>query len=135
MKYLLSGTFVGLISGTFLFIIFALIDCLSNLELMTLLLNVDFITDRDLSIVIEVLFHMIISIIIAILLKFIFDKFQRLYIPSLFFGWIITCSLFFILDYLSVTHIELHGFYGFIVWGIMHFIYFIIIYIFHKNSY
>lgn len=135
MKYLLSGTIVGLISGTFLLLGCALIERITNIELMTLLLNVDFITDMELHISIEIAFHMIVSIMIAVLLKFIFDKFQNLYIPSLIFSWTVTGILFFILDYLSVTHIELHGFPGFIVWVIIHLMYFIIIYIFHKKGY
>lgn len=135
MKILRSGIFVGFISGAFLFIVCALVEYMTHLELMTLLLNVDFITAKDLHIALEILFHMIVSIIIAVLLKFIFDKLLRLYIFSLIFSWIVTSLLFFVLDYLSVTSIQLHGFSGFIVWIIVHFLYFIIIYKLHKKGY
>lgn len=67
MKYLLSSTATGVISGTFLFIACALIECFTNLELMTLLLNVDFLVKSDIHIGIEILLHLIVSIIIAVL--------------------------------------------------------------------
>ncbi|WP_213809674.1 hypothetical protein [Jeotgalicoccus sp. WY2] len=69
MKYLKSGTVIGLISGTFLFIVCALIEWLTQMELMTLLLNVDFMTEMNIHTGIEILFHMIVSVMIAVLLK------------------------------------------------------------------
>src|SRR5690625_3166620 len=135
MKYLLSSTAVGLVSGIFLFIVCALIERFTHLEFMTLLLNVDFIINRDIHIGVEILLHLIISIMIAGLLKIIFDKFPSLYIPSLIFSWVITSMLFYVLDYLSVMYIELHGLSGFIVWTIIHLFYFTIIFIIHKKGY
>ena len=135
MKYLKSGTITGLISGTFLFIVCALIEWLTQMELMTLLLNVDFMTDMKLHIGIEILFHLIVSIMIAVLLKFIFDNFKILYIPALVFSWIVTSLLFYVLGYLSVMHIELQGLTGFTVWTIIHLSYFIIIFSLHKKGF
>lgn len=134
MKYLLSSTATGVISGIFLFIACALIECFTNLELMTLLLNVDFLVKSDIHIGIEILLHLIVSIIIAVLLKIISDKFRRLYIPSLIFSWGVTSTLFYVLNYLSIMHIELHGLLGFIVWTFIHLLYFIIIFTLHKRG-
>ncbi|HBV22719.1 MAG TPA: hypothetical protein DEB42_02845 [Jeotgalicoccus sp.] len=135
MKYLKSGTVIGLISGTFLFIVCALIEWLTQMELMTLLLNVDFMTEMKLHIGIEILLHLIVSIMIAVLLKFIFDNFKILYIPALVFSWIVTSLLFYVLGYLSVMHIELQGLIGFTVWTIIHLSYFIIIFSLHKKGF
>lgn len=135
MKYLKSGTITGLISGTFLFIVCALIEWLTQMELMTLLLNVDFMTEMKLHIGIEILLHLIVSIMIAVLLKFIFDNFKILYIPALVFSWIVTSLLFYVLGYLSVMHIELQGLIGFTVWTIIHLSYFIIIFSLHKKGF
>lgn len=135
MKYLKSGTITGLISGTFLFVVCALIEWLTQMELMTLLLNVDFMTEMNLHIGIEILLHLIVSIMIAVLLKFIFDNFKILYIPALVFSWIVTSLLFYVLGYLSVMHIELQGLTGFTVWTIIHLSYFIIIFSLHKKGF
>lgn len=135
MKYLKSGTVTGFISGTFLFIVCALIEWLTHMELMTLLLNVDFITEMNLHIGIEVLFHLIVSVMIAVLLKFIFDNFKKLYIPSLVFSLIMTSLMFYALGYLSIMHIELQGLLGFTVWTVIHFFYFIIIFSLHKRGF
>lgn len=135
MKYLKSGTVIGLISGTFLFIVCALIEWLTQMELMTLLLNVDFITEMNIHTGIEILFHIIVSVMIAVLLKFIFDNFKILYIPALVFSWIVTSLLFYVLGYLSVMHIELQGLIGFTVWTIIHLSYFIIIFSLHKKGF
>ena len=135
MKYLKSGTVIGLISGTFLFIVCALIEWLTQMELMTLLLNVDFLTEMNIHTGIEILFHIIVSVMIAVLLKFIFDNFKRFYIPALVFSWIVTSLLFYALGYLSVMHIELQGLLGFTVWTIIHLCYFIIIFSLHKKGF
>ena len=135
MKYLKSGTVIGLISGTFLFIVCALIEWLTQMELMTLLLNVDFMTEMNIHTGIEILFHMIVSVMIAVLLKFIFDNFKRFYMPALVFSWIVTSLLFYALGYLSVMHIELQGLSGFTVWTIIHLCYFIIIFSLHKKGF
>lgn len=135
MKYLKSGTVTGFISGTFLFIVCALIEWLTHMELMTLLLNVDFITEMNLHIGIEVLFHLIVSVMIAALLKFIFDNLKKLYIPSLVFSLIMTSLMFYALGYLSIMHIELQGLLGFTVWTVIHFFYFIIIFSLHKRGF
>lgn len=135
MKYLKSGTVIGLISGTFLFIVCALIEWLTQMELMTLLLNVDFMTEMNIHTSIEILFHIIVSVMIAVLLKFIFDNFKRFYIPALVFSWIVTSLLFYALGYLSVMHIELQGLLGFTVWTIIHLCYFIIIFSLHKKGF
>lgn len=135
MKYLKSGTITGLISGTFLFIVCALIEWLTQMELMTLLLNVDFMTEMNIHTGIEILFHIIVSVMIAVLLKFIFDNFKRFYIPALVFSWIVTSLLFYALGYLSVMHIELQGLIGFTVWTIIHLSYFIIIFSLHKKGF
>lgn len=135
MKYLKSGTVIGLISGTFLFIVCALIEWLTQMELMTLLLNVDFMTEMNIHTGIEILFHMIVSVMIAVLLKFIFDNFKRFYMPALVFSWIVTSLLFYALGYLSVMHIELQGLLGFTVWTIIHLSYFIIIFSLHKKRF
>lgn len=135
MKYLKSGTITGLISGTFLFIVCALIEWLTQMELMTLLLNVDFMTEMNIHTGIEILFHIIVSVMIAVLLKFIFDNFKRFYIPALVFSWIVTSLLFYALGYLSVMHIELQGLLGFTVWTIIHLCYFIIIFSLHKKGF
>ena len=135
MKYLKSGIITGVISGTFLLIVCALIEWLTQIELMILLLNVDFITEMDLHISIEILFHIIVSVMIAVLLKFIFDNFKILYIPALVFSWIVTSLLFYLLGYLSVMHIELQGLTGFTVWTIIHLSYFIIIFSLHKKGF
>lgn len=134
MKYLLSSTTTGGISGIFLLVACALIEWFTNLELMTLLLNVDFLFTGDIHIGIEILLHLIVSIMIAVLLKVIFDKFRLLYIPSLIFSWGVTSTLFYVLDYLSIMHIELHGLLGFIVWTMIHLLYFIIIFTLHKKG-
>lgn len=133
-KYLISGTVAGLVSGMFLFIVCAVIEWLTHIELMTLLLNVDFLSNQDFHIIAEVLFHLAVSVIIAILLRFIFDKFQKLYIPALIISWIVTSLMFYALSYLSVQEIALYGLHGFTLWTIIHFCYFLIIFSLHKKG-
>ena len=120
MKYLYSGIITGSITGMFLFIVCAFVEYLTPVELMTLLLNVDFLTERDLHTITEIILHLAVSIMIAVLLKFIFDKFSGIYIPALIFSWIVTSIMFYLLEYLSVITIVLHGFTGFIVWTYIH---------------
>lgn len=132
MKYLFSGIITGGITGMFLLIVCALVEYLTPLELMSLLLNIDFLTERDLNISIEITLHLAVSIAIAVLLKFIFDKFPGIYIPALIFSWVVTNILFYMLEYLSIMTIVLHGFTGFIVWTCIHLVYFILMFILHK---
>lgn len=135
MKYLKSGLVTGFISGMFLFIVCAVIEWLTHIELMTLLLNVDFLSDQDFHIISEVLFHLAVSVIITVLLRFIFDNFFKLYISSLVVSWIVTSLLFYALDYLSVKELTLHGLQGFTIWTIIHLCYFIIIFSLHKKGF
>lgn len=135
MKYLISGTVTGLISGMFLFIVSAAIERLTELELMKLLLNIDFLTAHEFYFVTEVLFHLITSVIIAVLLKFIFVNFQKFYIPALVFSWMLTSALFYVLDYLSIEEINLYGLQGFNVWMFIHLCYFILIFLLHKKGF
>lgn len=134
MKYLHSGIITGSITGMFLFIVCAFVEYLTPVELMTLLLNVDFLTERDLHTITEIILHLAVSIMIAVLLKFIFDKFSGIYIPALIFSWIVTSIMFYLLEYLSVMTIVLHGFTGFIVWTCIHLVYFILMFILHKKG-
>ena len=134
MKYLRSGIIAGGITGMFLLIVCAIVEYLTPLELMSLLLNVDFLTERDLNISIEITLHLAVSIAIAVLLKFIFNKFPGVYIAALIFSWVVTSMLFYLLEYLSVMTIMLHGFTGFIVWTYIHLVYFILIFILHKKG-
>src|SRR5699024_12521291 len=99
----------------FLFIVFVFVEYLTPLELMTLLLNIDFLSERDLDTITEIILHLAVSIMIAVFLKFIFDKFSGIYIPALIFSWIVTSIMFYLLEYLSAMTIMLHSFTGFIV--------------------
>src|SRR5699024_12121592 len=85
----------------FLFIVCAFVEYLTPVELMTLLLNIDFLTERDLHTITEIILHLAVSIMIAVFLKFIFDKFSGIYISALIFSCSVTNIMFYLIEYLS----------------------------------
>src|SRR5699024_6898639 len=104
----------------FLFIVCSFVQYRTPVELMTLLLNIDSLTERDLHTITEIILHLAVSIMIAVFLKFIFDKFSGIYIPALIFSWIVTSIMFYLLEYLSAMTIVLYGFMGVIVCACIH---------------
>ncbi|GAB3058660.1 hypothetical protein ACFOU0_04340 [Salinicoccus sesuvii] len=119
-KILISGLVTGIISGLLLFLVCFYVELAAEMELMTLLLNVDFIYDGGLNIVVEVAFHLIVSIFLATVLKWLYVYRRDLYMPGMVTVGVVTTLLYFILSSLAVQNLELYGYIGFTLWVILH---------------
>lgn len=133
-KILLSGVTIGTFAGAFLLLVCAYVEMITPIELMTLLLNVDFIYD-DLNIVIEILLHLAVSILIASVMKTLQIYKEEWYKPVMIIIFLITAGLYFILQEVAIKEIHLEGYIGFILWTILHVGYFEILYYMHKHQY
>ncbi|PIC70024.1 hypothetical protein CSV77_11115 [Sporosarcina sp. P16b] len=75
--YIVQGTWIGIITGVFLAIFFKIIQSITGHKVYTLLLNVDYIPivkEYVFPEVIEVFFHLIVSVILCIILVILYDK-------------------------------------------------------------
>lgn len=134
IRIFLSGTVVGIISGTLLFLILYYIDAMTNIQLVRLLLNVDFIYAGDIQFLIEFILHIITSIIIGIIFKVIYLKFFKYHLLLHVFAACVFGALYFLLSYLAVTPIRTDEHIGFILWIIFHIGYLQIIHLIYVNQ-
>lgn len=134
IRIFLSGTVVGIISGTLLFLILYYIDAMTNIQLVRLLLNVDFIYAGDINFIIEVALHLLTSIIIGIIFKVIYFKFFKYHLILHVFAALVFAGLYFLLSYLAVTPIRTNEHIGFILWMIFHIGYLQIIHLIYVNQ-
>ncbi|MBT2687473.1 hypothetical protein J7I93_04670 [Bacillus sp. ISL-47] len=74
-----TGITAGLISGIFLGLFFKVIESITRIKVYTLLLNVDYIpilNSYRFPEIVEFLFHLIISVLLAVILFHLIEKFQ-----------------------------------------------------------
>ena len=58
-KILVSGLITGIVSGVLLLLASAYVESSAGIEIMTLLLNVDFIFERSPGLFMEIIFHIL----------------------------------------------------------------------------
>ncbi len=119
-KYLISGLISGTIAGLLLLSAFSYVQLSTDIELMDLLLNLDFISTEEPNIVVQILLHMLVSIVIATILKWFYVNQSRLYMPVMVVIWIIITVLYFILSNSAEEPMELQSYIGWTLWSIFH---------------
>ncbi|WP_342387601.1 hypothetical protein [Salinicoccus bachuensis] len=119
-RILVSGLTTGVVSGVLLFLACAYVESSTGIEIMTLLLNVDFIFGRSPGLFMELIFHLMVSVTLAIILKWLYLNKSHLYMPGLATVWVVVTLLYFVLSSLSVQNLELNGYIGFALWMIFH---------------
>ena len=76
-KYIVQGTWIGIVTGIILAIFMKIVQAITGDKVYTLLLNVDYIPivkEYQFPEVIEVFFHLIVSVVLCIILVFLCDK-------------------------------------------------------------
>ena len=119
-KILVSGLITGIVSGVLLLLASAYVESSAGIEIMTLLLNVDFIFERSPGLFMEIVFHLMVSVTLAIILKWLHVYKPRLYMPGLVTVGGVVTLLYFILSSLAVQTLDLNGYIGFMLWVIFH---------------
>lgn len=131
-KILLSGFSSGTIAGMLLIGAFLYVQLTTGIELMDLLINLDFIYDGKLHIVIEVLLHLLVSIVIATILKWFYVNQEKLYIPLMVITWVIMTVLYFVLSNLAEESMVLQSYIGWTLWAIFHIGYLEVLHVCYK---
>lgn len=131
-KILLSGLISGTIAGLLLLGAFLYVQLSTDIELMDLLLNLDFISDDEPHIVIQVLLHLLVSVVIATILKWFYLNQSKLYIPLMVVIWIVATVLYFILSSSAEEPMELHSYIGWTLWAIFHIGYLEVLHVCYK---
>ncbi|MCD2137438.1 hypothetical protein [Salinicoccus halitifaciens] len=134
IRILISSVIIGTVTGLALLLFFAYIQMLTGIRLMDLLLDIDFIYAGSLSLMTEILLHLITSIIIALILKTVHVHKRWWYLPVVIMMLLITVALYFILQWIGAISISDNSI-GFILWAIFHIGYFELIYYMHKSGY
>lgn len=119
-KILLSGLISGTVAGLLLAGAFLYVQLSTDIELLDLLLNLDFISTEEPHIVIQVLLHLLVSVVIATILKWVYINRSKLYMPSMVMIWLITTILYYILSTQAEEPMELHSYIGWTLWSIFH---------------
>ncbi|HIW12749.1 MAG TPA: hypothetical protein H9891_06255 [Candidatus Salinicoccus stercoripullorum] len=132
-KILLSGLISGTVAGLLLAGAFSYVQLSTDIELLDLLLNLDFISREEPHIVIQILLHLLVSVVIATILKWIYINRSKLYMPSMVAIWVITTSLYFILSKQAEEPMELHSYIGWTLWSIFHIGYLEVLHICYKK--
>ncbi|WP_303968681.1 hypothetical protein [Sporosarcina ureae] len=76
-KYIVQGTWIGIVTGILLAIVLKMVQAVTGDKVYTLLLNVDYIPivkEYQFPEVIEVFFHLIVSVVLCIILVILYDK-------------------------------------------------------------
>lgn len=76
-KYIVQGTWIGVVTGIILAVFLKIVQAITGDKVYTLLLNVDYIPivkEYQFPEVIEVLFHLIVSVVLCIILVILYDK-------------------------------------------------------------
>jgi len=134
-KIIISGVIIGTITGLLLLLMFAYIQIQSGIPLRDLLLNVDFIYSGPLNILTEIALHMLVSIIIAVLLKSVFVYKRSWYLVITVIIFLITVALYYILQAIGHSITIFDNKIGLILWTIFHIGYFQLIYYMYKIGY
>lgn len=134
-KILISSINIGTVTGLLLLIFFAYIQMMADIQIMDLLLNIDFIYQGQVNIFIEISLHLIISIIIAFVLKTVYVYKRSWYLFVSITILLITVGLYFILQSLSYSVTISDNSIGFIMWVIFHIGYFELIYYMYRSGY
>src|SRR5699024_4133 len=119
-KILLSGLISGTVAGLLLAGAFSYFQLSTDIELLDLLLTFDFIRREEPQIVIQLRLHVLVYVVIATILKWIYINRSKLYMPSMVAIWVITTSLYFILSLQAEEPMELHSYIGWTLWSIFH---------------
>lgn len=131
-KILLSGLISGTIAGLLLLGGFLYVQLSTDIELMDLLLNLDFISNDEPNIVIQVLLHLLVSVVIATILKWFYVNQEKLYIPLMVITWIIMTVLYFVLSNLAEESMVLQSYIGWTLWAIFHIGYLEVLHVCYK---
>ena len=134
-KIIISGVIIGTITGLLLLLMFAYIQIQSGIPLRDLLLNVDFIYSGPLNILTEIALHMLVSIIIAVLLKSVFVYKRSWYLVITVIIFLTTVALYYILQAIGHSVTIFDNKIGFTLWTIFHIGYFQLIYYMYKIGY
>lgn len=76
-KYIVQGTWIGIVTGILLAIVLKMVQAITGDKVYTLLLNVDYIPivkEYQFPEVIEVFFHLVVSVVLCIILVILYDK-------------------------------------------------------------
>ena len=76
-EYVVKGTWIGVVTGIFLAVILKIVQAITGEKVYTLLLNVDYIPimkEYQFPEIIEVFFHLIVSVVLCVLLVTIHDR-------------------------------------------------------------
>lgn len=76
-KYIVQGAWIGIVTGILLAIVLKMVQSITGDKVYTLLLNVDYIPivkEYQFPEVIEVFFHLIVSVVLCIILVILYDK-------------------------------------------------------------
>ena len=133
-KIIVSGLVAGIASGVLLFLVCAYVEYSAEIELMTLLLNIDFVYDGELHLLVEIAIHLVVSIVLATVLKVFHIYRPSLYMPAMVTAWASTVVLYFILPQAAVQSINLEGHIGFLLWVIFHIGFFELLHLFFKSG-
>lgn len=131
-KILLSGLISGTIAGLLLLGGFLYVQLSTDIELMDLLLNLDFISNDEPNIVIQVLLHLLVSVVIATILKWFYVKQSKLYIPLMVIIWIVVTVMYFILSNSAEEPMKLQSYIGWTLWAIFHIGYLEVLHVCYK---
>ena len=134
VRIILSGTVVGTLSGLLLFFLLYYIDAMTDIELVRLLLNIDFIYSGDVHPIMEVGLHIVTSIIIGIIFKTVYAKFFAYHLRAHVFAALIFAGLYFLLSNIAVSPIRTDEHIGFILWMIFHVGYLQVIHLIYINQ-
>lgn len=134
IRILISSIIIGTVTGLMLLLFFSYIQMLTGIGLMDLLLNTDFIYSGSMSLMTEIVLHLITSVSIALILKIIHVHRRWWYFPVIIMMLFITVVLYFILQWAGNISISDNSI-GFILWVIFHIGYFELIYYMHKSGY
>lgn len=131
-KILLSGLISGTIAGLLLLGGFLYVQLSTDIELMDLLLNLDFISNDEPNIVIQVLLHLLVSVVIATILKWFYVKQSKLYIPLMVIIWVVVTVMYFILSNSAEEPMKLQSYIGWTLWAIFHIGYLEVLHVCYK---
>lgn len=134
IRIFISGTILGIITGSLLFLVLFFIDVMTDIGLVNLLINIDFIYNGDVPFILEFGLHIITSIIISIIFKFIYIRAFYLHLKAHVVAVIIFAGLYFLLKALAVTPIQTETHIGFVLWTIFHIGYLQLIHLTYINQ-
>ncbi|AYC29118.1 hypothetical protein [Paenisporosarcina cavernae] len=126
-----EGTLTGLLSGTILGLGLKMVEVTTNLNVYTLLLNVDFIPiigSVQWNEVIEFAFHLIIAVVIGIVYMYLrgrleLERFRSLLLVAVVLGFP-TIFLYFPLSFLAIKDVPSWDDYAaFFWWSLIHILY------------